>query len=339
MYNFISYLNGSYVIVNKRMIIILALVMSLRPVYTCAQDTSFKASGNPVFLLFSNVNTRLSGGEHSAAFELSRLYLGYEYFFTKKLSARANIDIGDPGMGDLEMTAFVKNAYLQYKSGILSGRFGMISTDQFDIQEEHWGYRYIQKTVQDEFGFGPSSDLGVAVGYSPFKFISADISLLNGEGYKKLQSDSILKGTLGITLRPADYLIIRGYTDVMQDQVTFVFFAGITLGEFKAGLEYASQENNQMIAHNDFSGFSVFSSFRFEKKFSVFARFDKVDSEIITGNIHPWNFQNDGRFFLAGMDYSPFEGIRIAPVWKGWSPADESASFSSTLAIHIEIRL
>lgn len=75
----------------------------------------------------------------------------------------------------------------------------MIDVDQFIIQQAQWGYRYIYKSFQDAYKFGPPSDLGAAFVYSPVKIISFDLSVLNGEGYKKVQLDSIFKTTCGIT--------------------------------------------------------------------------------------------------------------------------------------------
>ena len=37
----------------------------------------------------------------------------------------------------------------------------MIGGKQFNDQEMIWGYRYLYKTLQDEYKFGSSADLGV----------------------------------------------------------------------------------------------------------------------------------------------------------------------------------
>ena len=55
----------------------------------------------------------------------------------KNISSRINLDVADPGVGKLQMTAYVKNAYLQYKTDKLSTRFGMIA------------YRAVQSSGED----------------------------------------------------------------------------------------------------------------------------------------------------------------------------------------------
>lgn len=57
----------------------------------------FKPYGKPVFLTFTNVHYSFNRDGSSPAFEITRLYPGYEYFFSNSLSARATIDIGNPG--------------------------------------------------------------------------------------------------------------------------------------------------------------------------------------------------------------------------------------------------
>jgi hypothetical protein len=192
-------------------------------------DSSFTPHGRPFALIFTNLHYSFSKEGNTGAFELTRAYLGYEYFFSKTISSRLNIDVGDPGVGEFQMTAFIKNAFVQYKGNSFSARVGMINVDQFALQEEHWGYRYHFKSFQDAYKFGPAADLGVALDYSPSKIISFDFSVLNGEGYKKVQIDSIFKTTAGFTLRPVNGLILRGYFDRMKKehaQTSLAFFAG-----------------------------------------------------------------------------------------------------------------
>lgn len=307
----------------------------------CQASDEFKPYGKPVVLVFGNVHSTFNDLGNTKAFELTRVYLGYEYFFSKSFSSRVNIDVGDPKAGDFQMTAYIKNAFMQYKTEKFSGRIGMISTDQYNLVEKQWGYRYIFKTFQDEYAFGPSADLGAAIEYSPSKIISFDASVLNGEGYKKVQSDSAFKYTAGVTLRPFEGMILRAYTDYMKKdfaQNTFSFFAGYTYKGLKTGLEYNIQKNNKMLNDHDFSGISAWASLRVAEKYSVFARYDNLKSKTITGMTSGWNNAKDGQLYLAGMDYSPVAGIRIAPVYMGWKPSDASRKFTSTAGLYFEVK-
>jgi hypothetical protein len=304
-------------------------------------DSSFVPHGKPLALIFSDVNYSFNKEGNAKFFELTRAYLGYEYFFSKNISSKLTLDFADPGIGDLQMTVVVKYAYLQYRRDKFSARFGMISTDQFSLQESQWGYRYIIKSFQDAYKFGASADLGAAVEYSPAKIISFDFSVLNGEGYKKVQVDSTFKTSLGITLKPFMGFAIRGYIDFMNNeyaQTSTSVFVAYTLKKFRAGLEYNVQKNNNMKEGHDLSGISAFASFGIGNKFTVFTRYDNLKSGIVTPEPDPWNVKNDGQLFIAGFDYSPVKGVKIAPTCFGYLPFDNSLFFTSGVGLYFEIR-
>lgn len=306
-----------------------------------AQDDASTPSGKPLILVFTNLNTSFNREGNNREFEITRAYLGYEHKFSKAFSSRVILDVGDPGAGGLQLTAFVKNAFLAYETNNFNARIGMIGTDQFSVQEKHWGYRYIYKSFQDQHSFGPSADLGAGIEYSPSKFISIDASLLNGEGYKRIQNDSVFKATAGITITPVEGFVLRAYYDYMNRdaaQSTVSLFTGYTLNDLRIGVEYSMQRNNRMISGDDFSGISAWIAYNFAEKFSVFTRYENLWSETLAGETQPWNQGNDGELFLAGLDYSPVKGVKIAPVWMGWLPADRNEYFTSQVGLHFEIR-
>lgn len=328
--------------IKTSLLLIMAMLIALTEINLNAQsEEAFTPYGKPLALVFTNVNTSFNKNGNSKAFEITRAYLGYEYFFSKNLYSRVNIDIGDPGVGKLQMTAYIKNAYLQYKQNNFSARIGMIGVDQYSLQEKQWGYRYVYKSFQDAYNFGPSADLGAAIEYSPAKFITLNVSVLNGEGYKKLQSDSTFKTTFGITVRPFDGFELRGYYDMMKhnyNQASLALYAGYTYKDIKAAIEYNNQKNNGMINNHDFSGISAYSSYRLNEKYSIFARYDKLWSSTLSGDINPWNYNKDGQIFIIGFDYSPSKGVKLAPTYLGWSPDNKSLAFTSTIALNIEIK-
>lgn len=324
-----------------RKITILLTLLHCYVIVAAQSDTTFKPSGKPVFLIFSNVHSSFADGEVSPAFELTRFYLGYEYAFSPKFSTRATLDIGNPGAGNLQMTAFVKLAYLQYQSNGFTGRIGMITTDAFSLIDRHWGYRYVARTLQDEYGMNPSADLGLSLEYSPADFISIDVSSLNGEGFRRIQSDDALKYTVGVTLKPVENLIVRGYSDFIRKeftQNTVSFFVGYTAGGFRTGIEYATQGNYRFTEGNDLSAVSVFATQAVAEKFSIMARYDRLwsNDDPVTGE--PWNSDSNGQLFMGGIEYSPLKGIKVAPVYRGWLPEDGSPLLSS-VGLYFEIRL
>ncbi len=327
---------------KPNLLFILTLIVTLPLFEAKAQtDNAFTPYGKPLVLIFSDVNSTFNKNGNSKAFEITRAYLGYEYFFSKNISSRVNIDIGDPGTGKFQMTAYIKNAFLQYKKDGINARFGMIATDAYNLVEKQWGYRYLYKSFQDAYNFGASADLGASLEYSPADFISFDVSVLNGEGYKRLQADSSLKTTFGMTLKPFKGLVLRGYYDIMKHnytQSTYSFFAGYTNNGFKAGAEYNLQENNGMLNGHNFSGVSLYASQSLAEKYSIFLRYDNLKSATIADELSPWNYAKDGQAFIVGFDYSPVNGVKLAPTYTGWSPRDKSLAYTSTVGLYLELK-
>ncbi|MCW0484818.1 porin [Gaoshiqia sediminis] len=321
---------------------VLTLVMLCMTLLGQSQTTEeFKPGGKPFMTIFSNYHTKVSDGNSASAFELTRLYLGYDYKFSKNFSAKATIDIGDPGVGGLQMTAYVKNAFATYKLDKLSVNFGLISTTQFKVQEDAWGYRYLAKSFQDEYKFNASADLGISVAYKFSDFVSADVIVANGEGYKKLQADSVVRTGFGVTVSPVEKLTGRVYYDfsskeqTLSSLATFVGYAG---DKFSVGAEYNQQFNNGFKENHDLNGASVYATVTASKKVKVFGRYDNLSSNKLTGETEKWNLSKNGELFIAGVEYAPVKGVKVAPNFQGWSPAAGSQDFTSTFILNCEFK-
>ena len=305
-----------------------------------SQTEEFKPNGKPFMKIFSNYHATFSDGESSSAFELKRVYLGYEYAFSKKFSAKANFDVGDPGVGKLQMTAYVKNAYLKYREGNFSVNFGLISTTQFKVQEKHWGYRYLAKSFQDQYKFNSSADLGVSAAYKFSDAVSADVIIANGEGYKLLQADSTLRYGLGVTVTPVNKFKGRVYYDFTskdETQSSLATFVGYADDVFSLGAEYNKLFNYGFEDGQDLSGTSFYTTIKANKKLKFFARFDNLSSKKKNGETEDWNIGKNGQWYIVGLEYAPIKGVKIAPNYKGWNPEDSGQEFSSTLMLNFEI--
>jgi len=308
---------------------------------------AFKPNGKSIIRVFSNYHSTFADGANTSAFELTRVYLGYEHHFSQELSGTVIFDVADPGdLGtgktpSLQMTAYVKNAFLNYKHKNLSVNFGMMPTTQFKVQEDFWGNRYLAKVFQDEYGFAASADLGVSATYKFSSIFSADLAIENGEGYKKVQADNKFKTALGLTINPVKELTVRGMADVMGQgtaQNTFAGFVGYKANKFAIGAEYNYQKNNKMVDGNNLFGTSFYGSVDLAKKAKFFARYDDLQSNTPAGKTTNWNLGKDGQLYLAGFEYALAPGVKLSPNYRGWSPADGSKPYVSTLMLNCDIK-
>ncbi len=314
----------------KKTKLIILLITFLSTLATAQKETDeFKPNGKPLALIFTNFNAGFSDGETTKAFEITRAYLGYEYNFSKEWYAKLVLDVGDPKVGGLQMTAYLKNAYVQFKDYGFTVSFGMISTTQFKVSEKIWGLRYIEKSYQDAYKFNASADIGFNIDYKFADFISADFSVINGEGYKLIQADDIIRPGLGVTVNPIKKLTARVFVDTYGKDVkqqSLSTFLAYTDEKLVLGAEYNYQTNHSRVEGQDLYGTSFFATYKAGKRCMIYGRFDDLKSKALEGEKKGWQFDKDGQLLMAGLEISPVKGVKIAPNIRYWNPANNSAA-------------
>lgn len=308
-----------------------------------AQTEPFKPNGTPEFRIFTNFTSTFTDGKNFNKFDVTRAYLGYIYNFSKTLTGRVTLDVGNPSSGKFNYTALLKFAYLQYHKGKLSVTGGMLSTPQYELGDKRWGYRYVYKTSHDEYAFGPSADLGLSAVYNFTPGFSADLILVNGEGFKLSEIDSVLKTGLGVTYIPMKNLLVRGYYDTMKkgdnNQQTLEAILSFENKKLNLTAVFNHQKDRSLVHGQDISGFSLNGSLFLKHNMKLFGRFDDVYSSRMGNAPHPWNYSKDGRLYLAGFEFLLAPGVRLAPNFQGWEPANGALPFISRFALNAEIRM
>ncbi|MCB6972696.1 MULTISPECIES: hypothetical protein [Butyricimonas] len=325
----------------KKILMSVVLIIACMSSFGQEEKKKFQITGKPIVTVFANYHAGLGDANKESGFALDRAYLGYQFSLTEKLSGKVVFDMGSTKVdgADLERVAYIKNAMLSWKTGDFTLDFGLIGLEQFNVQEKFWGYRYIMKSFQDEYKFGSSADMGILGRYKFTKWLSADITISNGEGYKKLNGDNKYRYAVGATLFPVKGLTIRAYYDLaskssdadgLKDQQNLAFFAGYKHKLFSLGGEYDQMFNTKSKEDKDQNGFSVYSTVKLAEKFDAFGRYDNLASK------DDWS-SADGQRVLIGIQYSPIKQLKIAPNFSTWNPRDgKSSSFAY---LNIEFKL
>jgi hypothetical protein len=334
----------------KNQIVLIAILFSSFTVFSQTSEEEFKPNGKPHFKVFWNYHTDLSkDASQTSAFELQRSYLGYNYNFSESISAKLTFDVGNNSAGTA-YTAFLKIAQLDWKvsSGVKLS-MGMIGLKQFKEQEDFWGYRYISKSFQDQYGFGSSADLGVNAEFKISDNLKANFTIFNGEGYKKVQ-DSDGKQKIGGSLifAPVEGLTTKIYVDSQpaadSDAISALsFFAGYKGSDWRLGAEYNMLSNGEKYSkpaqdHN-LDGLSFYATYAFDKKWEVFARYDQLSSNTLSGDTEAWNMSNDGIQIITGLQVAPVKGLKFSLNYQGYSFDDEALDNNSKVYINAEFKL
>ncbi len=326
-----------------------SLLLLLLPLQIGAQEnagTPVYPSGAPVVKIFANVHTGLTDADQSRAFEIRRAYIGYKYEFDPHFATELKLDIGSPDdvseFSRIRRYAYFKAVALYWRKNQWTLKAGIIDTEHFKDQEKYWKHRYIYESVQDEHGFGPSADLGTTVIYRPLDQLQLDASLLNGEGYRNLQRDNSFKGSFGISYFPLPRILLRFYGDLIRQEVwqsTLSAFAGYSHAKITAGAEYNRKGNRDFEEGHNQMALSFYLSYDITEKLEIFARYDRLSSNIPPEESKPWNLHDDGSALIGGIQYQPIRHIRIALNYQDWFPYAANMANTSYLFLNLEVVL
>ncbi len=337
-------------VMRMRVLLCTLLFLSgLLPLNTEAQEDSlFLPSGKVSGVIYSNFHqgiTRTPGSD--AAFEITRVYLGYEYLMTPEISGRITLDIGSPDdispFSKLRRYAYFKFAYVAYEKEKLEMQFGLIGTLHYKLQEQLWERRYLRKAFADEFKIGPSADLGFQAVYHFSPLLTADFTMTNGEGFTRLQMDDAFKYGAGLTIGRQESWISRVYADYMKNGETQISWAAVTSATFMKRLnltfEYNYQHNYALTPGHHLFGWSAYGKYNLGQRSQLFARFDQLRSNIPGGQTHPWHLADDGSALVGGFQYAPVKPLKIALSYQDWVPWAANLDTRAFLFLNMEIRL
>ena len=176
------------------------------------QNQMSQSKTEPIMQIFGNLHTGFGETSSDVGFELERVYLGCSHKLSDDLTIKGVVDVGrSADVSDYHRVAYIKNAMISWKTGEFTFNGGLIPTTQFSFQEKFWGFRHVMKSFQDIYKFGSSADLGISASWNPNEWLSADVIVVNGEGYKKIQSNNGFNYGIGATLTPFEGFHIRIY--------------------------------------------------------------------------------------------------------------------------------
>lgn len=297
------------------------------PVFAQGEIEKDTRKGDAIITVFSNFHSGFGSVNDDRGFDLDRAYVGYQYSLGHGLQIKGVVDFGQSkDVNDYQRIGYIKNAQVTWKHNGWTLNGGLISTTQFKVQESFWGKRYVMKSFQDEYKFGSSADLAFSAAYQFNKYLSADVILANGEGYKKVQVKDGLQYGAGLTLTPVSGLTVRAYgsyneasEDGQKGITNLAAFMGFKKAWFSIAAEYNYMTNASYTAGQDQSGTSVYATVQVNKRIGLFGRWDYLTSE------NKWNEANDGNAGIVGAEFKFGKYIKLSPNFRIWSPRQDGA--------------
>jgi hypothetical protein len=309
--------------------VVLLAFSLLASVSNAQDDNDVKVSGYVFGDYFYKVDGDSSGSgsqysnlsKDEQGFDLRRIYITFKKNISEDFSANVTLEGNSGTTTGGRYGLFFKTVQLTWKNLIPMGQInvGIISPNTYDIEQDVWGYRSIEKTVGDFRGFGNSSDAGISVQGSFDKKNMFGYFAMFGMGTGQRPIFTKTKKYYGqLSAKPVNGLVIAAYSDYEANgegvnTTTLKGTAGYNSPQFNiGGSVYMLNRQAPNVTDVKPFAFSVFAwaPITSTKKLTVnaFARFDMYDPD--TENTVSGFKQN---FITAGLDFMPVKNVHIMP--------------------------
>ncbi|HLT45872.1 MAG TPA: hypothetical protein VK002_01475 [Rubricoccaceae bacterium] len=265
-------------------------------------------------------------------FTFRRLYLTTDARLSDAFSARARLEAADVGLGDRGAVPFVKDLYLRWQSpGGHRLTLGITSPPAYDLTEDVWGYRSLEKTLMDLNGVIASRDFGLrAEGPIPVGregLLRYAVMAANGEGVFP-EDDRHKRGYARLQVRPAEPVVLAvgaslaTFPDDRDTEHVLFALAAYVTDTWRVGVEGYLRGVGFEGAEEGLGGAAVsaFGVVEVADGVEAVARFDRTrqdafadaPGEVVAGH---------HSFALLGLSYAPAEPVRLIPNLR-WARAD-----------------
>lgn len=327
----------------KKVFPILLLIIICASSNSIAQESY--PSGTPIGRIFADFKYSVDRDIDYQGFNVNRAWLGYKYLIDEHFSAQVIIDIGAPlGTEDLSSKryAFFRNALVSYNIDKLTVSIGLTDTRSAKTELKLWGKRYLSRPFLLNYKFTNIADIGIIVDYNISDIISIDASILNGEGYTKIESDNSQLYSMGITLTPVEGLTLRAYADTYKRddaaKNTLSATGGYQHEKFALAFGYNYKTDFDWTDGNNTGGFTTFGAINLTPKMELFGRYDMLKSVILEGDTEGWNIDNDGSLVVAGIQYKFRKQIKASVNYQAWNPASSDSESWRFIQANMEFR-
>jgi len=264
--------------------------------------------------------------EGKNGFWFRRIYATYERRLSNGFSTRVRLEMSSVGdfQTDRAMTASVKDAYLKWQNNNHAIFAGISSTPTWSLVEDIWGYRPVEKSPQDLYGFGSSRDFGLAFKGALGKSGNLKYHFFVGNGNSnKPEIDKGKKVMLSLGYQLSEKIVVQGYGDYNSrtndpDHYTAQVFGGYESEQFNAGLLYSSQHREAEVGvpAQDLDLVSVFTNFTINEDVRGYIRADHLFDGHPSGSNNsyvPFAEDVESTFLVAGADFSLSEQVHLMP--------------------------
>lgn len=322
----------------------LALVLALLPLhFVAAGQTTVSISGLAYIDYEYTLAAPSEDFEGQNGFGYRRVYLTSDFGISEDFSARVRLEANDGSTTAQGRPApFVKDLYLRWDDSIGDGHdlyIGVSPPPSFTVAERVWGFRSLERTIQDRTDVVDSRDFGVALrgpltqtGSVRYGVMVANNNGVGGESDKHKR----LYGQLEIY--PRDPLVLTvgadyaSYGDERDHAVNGNAMIARSGRRTTVGLEgfYYRAALAGVEETDDIYGLGAFGHVKLNDMVTLAGRFERVE---MSGP----GVEDSENFFIGGLSIRPHENVDLIPnVVVSRLGSDDASFVTGRVTLHVD---
>lgn len=254
-----------------------------------------------------------------------RVYLTVDNRLSDNTAFRLRYEMNSPGdfVSAGSLTPYVKDLYVRWTRGRHQVFLGIQPTPTFDLIEQVFGYRDVEKTPVDLQRIQSSRDIGVGVRGSIDAGQRLRYHALVGNGSGIGAETNKGKAVyLALSFHPSDRFVVQAYADRDDrpgntDRSILQLFAAYQGPRARLGAHWTRQERRVATGPStELALVSGFGSYRTSDKLAFLARVDRVlDANGSASGIAYLPMVNSARstLLIAGIDYTVNRRFHLIP--------------------------
>ena len=315
---------------SHRLIWLTLVSIVLASQVTVAGETKFSGIAfGDYFYIAANHADSLEGQN---GFWIRRLYFTVDQTIAPQWDMRFRLEASSPGDfsgSATSMTPFVKDAYLRWQPGSHAILIGISPSPTWEVVEEVWGFRPVEKTPLDLQRMGSAREFGISIKGSIGQGKTVRYHAMVGNGAaEKSETDKYKKLLGSIGFYPTGQIVLEGGADFEPrkghfDRFTLQGFAAYRAEDFRIGALLAHQSRQNGIDaqgnRNDnvmLNVGSIFVAGSVLPRVWLLGRIDRVfDPNPDAAKIPyiPFAGGTKSTLLLGGVDYSPADNVHLIP--------------------------
>jgi hypothetical protein len=123
-------------------------------------------------------------------------------------------------------------------------------------------------------------------------------------------------------------------------ETTLLFFTSYDFrSKWNLAGEVVYRQNDSWKANQNILALSFYGKYNLSNKYQLFARYDKVESNILEGETLPWHLANDGTALVAGIQFRPVSKVTMALNYHDWYPWAANMAGGGFIFLDLEVKM